>query len=65
MNYQIGKTLAMIEKETILAALKFFDNNQTKTASALGITTKTIQNKLSIYAKEQDGKANSKDIKTT
>lgn len=44
-----GVTLADLEKKAILKALKFYDNNKTRTASALGISIRTLQNKLNEY----------------
>lgn len=42
-------TIEMMEKEMILSALKFYEGNKTKAAQSLGITVRTIQNKLSLY----------------
>jgi|WetSurMetagenome_2_1015567.scaffolds.fasta_scaffold1528039_1 DNA-binding NtrC family response regulator len=46
------KTLQEIEKEVILERLAAFNGNKTKTAQSLGVTLKTIYNKLEVYAKE-------------
>ena len=43
------KSLAEIEKDQILLALNFFDGNKTKAANALGISIKTLYNKLHAY----------------
>lgn len=43
------RELREVEKEEILKALSFFDGNRTKTAKALGIGRRTLQNKLKIY----------------
>lgn len=43
------KTLAEVEKEHIMAALTTLKNNKSKTATALGITLKTLYNKLHSY----------------
>lgn len=46
------KTLFEIEKEVILERLNSFGGNKTKAAQSLGITLKTIYNKLHQYEKE-------------
>lgn len=43
------KTLQELEKEHILLALETFGFNKTKAANALGITIKTMYNKLHNY----------------
>lgn len=43
------KPLAQIQKEVILATLDRFQGNRTKTAEALGISARTIRNKLKKY----------------
>lgn len=43
------KTLEEIEVEHIEKALSFFENNKSKAAQALGITVKTLYNKLHYY----------------
>jgi hypothetical protein len=47
--WQPGITLAEVEKAVIAKALQFYGGNKTTTASALGISTKTIYNKLHSY----------------
>jgi hypothetical protein len=42
-------TLEQIEKEVILYTLKFHQNNKTRAASTLGISVRTIDNKLARY----------------
>lgn len=44
--------LAHIEKKHILRVLAHFNGNKTKAASAMGITVKTLYNKLALYEKE-------------
>lgn len=50
------QTLAELEQETIFHALEWFDQNRTHTAKALGISLRTLRNKLKQYreAKEDD-----------
>ena len=44
-----GKTLDEIERNVILEALKHFDSNRTHTAKALGISIRTLRNKLAEF----------------
>ncbi len=50
--WQPGKTLDEIERETIEAALKFYQGNKTQTAQSLNITVRTLYNKLERYESE-------------
>ncbi len=52
------QTIQQVEKQLIMQTLKKFDNNKTKAADALGITTKTLRNKLNEYDNSQ-GEENS------
>lgn len=52
ISYQPGLTLDKIEKDVILSALKFYQNNKTRTASALNIAVRTLDNKMAKYEKE-------------
>jgi DNA-binding NtrC family response regulator len=45
----IGRTLAEIEKEVIFKTLKMMDQNKTKAAQVLGISLKTMHNKLNKF----------------
>jgi hypothetical protein len=47
-----GVTLNDIEKAAIIKAFRFFGNNKTATAAALGISIRTLDNKLERYAEE-------------
>lgn len=55
-NYEslTGKTIAEVEKELILNTLKESGGNRTKAAEILGITTRTLRNKLNEYKEEID-----------
>lgn len=44
-----GTTIADMERELILSTLKQVDNNRTKAAEILGITVRTLRNKLNEY----------------
>lgn len=48
-TYDPNVSLHDLEKAHILKSLKHFDNNKTKAAHALGITIKTLYNKLHMY----------------
>jgi transcriptional regulator with PAS, ATPase and Fis domain len=48
-NYDPTITLYELEKRYILKALNYFDGNKTQAANALGITIKTLYNKLHEY----------------
>ena len=45
----IGTTLDEAEKQLILRTLAAQDNNKTRTAQVLGISLKTLHNKLKAY----------------
>lgn len=65
INWQPGVTLEEMEKEVIMKALQFFHGNKTHTANALGISIRTIQNKLSQYAEQEEKKlAKKNEVKT-
>ena len=46
---QLGKPIKEVEKEVILKTLTYMGGNKTRTASVLGITPKTLYNKLKTY----------------
>jgi two-component system response regulator HydG len=48
-DYNPEITLFELEKRYILKALRHFSGNKTRAASALGITIKTLYNKLHMY----------------
>ncbi len=51
---EVGKPLYEIEKEVILSTLKKCNNNKTKAAEVLGISLKTMHNKLNRYFAEEE-----------
>lgn len=51
----IGSSVADAEKVLIIATLKHFDHHKEKTAAALGISLKTLYNRLREYSAETGG----------
>jgi DNA-binding NtrC family response regulator len=49
LDFTIGTTLADVQKEIILATLNHFRGNKRLTAEALGISLKTLYNRLKAY----------------
>lgn len=47
--WQPGMTLAQLEKEVILKALRFYGGNKVQTAKSLGIAERTLYNRLEEY----------------
>ncbi len=57
MRVPLGVPLDMVEKEYILASLQKNGGNKARTAEALGISEKTLYNKLNRYAAEARSRA--------
>lgn len=51
-NWSPGRTLDDIEKRVIIEALKYHQGNRTHTAKALGISIRTLRNKISDYKRD-------------
>jgi DNA-binding NtrC family response regulator len=49
---QIGTSLADAEKLLMLATLRHFNHHKERTAAALGVSLKTLYNRLKDYAAE-------------
>jgi DNA-binding NtrC family response regulator len=49
LRVTIGSTLADVERRLILSTLEAFDGHKGRTAEALGISLKTLYNRLNIY----------------
>lgn len=62
-DYDPTMTLHELEKRFILKALNYFDGNKTQAANALGITIKTLYNKLHEYGEFDKYAVHSKPIK--
>jgi DNA-binding NtrC family response regulator len=54
ITFSIGTTLDEVERRLMLKTLAYYDNNKIKAAEALGISAKTIYNRLARY-QEQAG----------
>jgi two-component system, response regulator FlrC len=48
----IGRTLANVERELVLQTLRFHRGNRTRAAKLLGISIRSLRNKLSNYRKQ-------------
>jgi two-component system response regulator AtoC len=55
LTIQVGTALAEIERRVTLATLEYLGNHKEKTAAALGISLKTLYNRLKEYATLPDG----------
>lgn len=62
-DYDPTVTLYDLEKRFILKALNYFDGNKTQAANALGITIKTLYNKLHEYGEFEKYAVHSKPLK--
>ena len=45
----VGSEIAAVEKQLILATLDHFEGDKKKAAQTLGISLKTLYNRLSVY----------------
>ncbi len=52
ISWSPGVTLADIERQVILKALQFYRNNKTATSIALGISIRTLDTRIELYAQE-------------
>ncbi len=52
VSIPVGSTVAEAEKRLIFKTLEFTDNNKTRAAEILGISLKTLHNKLNAYGSE-------------
>jgi two-component system response regulator HydG len=60
-DYDPTLTLYELEKQYIIKALNYFDSNKTQAANALGITIKTLYNKLHEYGEFEKYAVHSKN----
>lgn len=63
VHWQPGVTLSDVEQQVIEKCLQYFQGNKTSTAKSLGVSIRTIDNKLIKYKKqrESDEEATAKD----
>jgi DNA-binding NtrC family response regulator len=52
LSMEVGKSLSEVEKAYILLTLKFTNDHRARAAQILGISTRTLQNRLSEFAAE-------------
>ena len=55
----VGTPIAEIERRMILATLESLDGNKRRTAEVLGISLKTLYNRLNVYDAQQQGRSES------
>jgi len=55
LEMSVGSEIAAVEKRLILATLEHFDGDKKKAAQTLGISLKTLYNRLSVYRAETEG----------
>jgi DNA-binding protein Fis len=48
----VGRTVAEVERDLILETLRYCLGNRTRTAAVLGISIRTLRNKLHDYARQ-------------
>jgi len=61
VHVEVGTTVDEAERQLILKTLQSTHNNKTKAAEILGITTKTLQNKLKEYSNAGSGAGSSRN----
>ena len=54
ISVKVGTSMAEAERKLILATMQHFDNHKERTAAALGVSLKTLYNRLKAYAEEDD-----------
>ena len=59
VNTMVGRTVEEVEKELILDTLDYCLGNRTQAAQILGISIRTLRNKLNLYADEPAAKSGS------
>jgi DNA-binding NtrC family response regulator len=49
----VGKTIEEVERKLIMDTLECFENNKTRAAEALGVSIKTLYNRLNSYESDE------------
>jgi two-component system response regulator AtoC len=52
ISISVGTSLAVVERQLIMATLQSFEGNKKKTAETLGVSLKTLYNRLTEYRAE-------------
>ncbi len=60
LSFPLGSSLADVEQQLILRTLRHFDNHKERTAAALGVSLKTLYNKLKGYEASNAGATHGK-----
>jgi DNA-binding NtrC family response regulator len=53
IHYRVGSTIREVEKAYILLTLKHANNNKLRAAEILGISVRTLHNRLGEFAEEE------------
>ncbi len=61
ITLRLGTTLAEAENQLILATLQHFNNHKERTAAVLGVSLKTLYNRLKEYAGDKSGSGGAAD----
>jgi len=57
ISVKLGTSMAEAERKLILATMAHFDNHKERAAAALGVSLKTLYNRLKAYAEEDEAAA--------
>ena len=60
VSLPIGSSMAQAERALILATLRHYHHHKERTAAVLGISLKTLYNRLKEYASEEPGSDSSR-----
>jgi DNA-binding NtrC family response regulator len=62
VTMRTGKPLSEVEKQYILATLRLTGNNKTRAAEILGISIRTLQNRLAEFARQDSGEETNQTV---
>jgi two-component system, NtrC family, response regulator AtoC len=57
VTIRLGTSMSDIERQVIIATLRHYDHHKERTAAVLGVSLKTLYNRLKEYASEGPGTA--------